>query len=198
MYKQVKYLLLVAFLLISQTTCAIFTVHSLVDTKKIGDYNQALGVFAALQKASKDEVTFQQWDVSQKDMLIEQATAQDVIIAVGAEPIKIVPHIKQKTNICVCYLSHQATHDLKSLVNCVDMVALPSHAISKKLQSFIESSKTKLVQTVGVAHNLDQTTVLQEFTEHKDVFPHKKYMCVILAGDAPEPSGKMRYFTQKQ
>ncbi len=66
-------------------------------------------------------------------------------------------------------LSHQILNDYEKLLltktnpEGVDIIALPKHVVTENLRKKVQHSGTKLVETVGVCHNLTKEEVIDEF-----------------------------------
>lgn len=173
----------------------------------MGDYNQTLGIKAALKRLSVGEIDFKEFnfeDIQQISKEIRTINLNDpkekiVLLAVGDYGLNAFKQLKKEftgSHIYYVLSSHQLTDALAKDTNTIDLIALPSHAVNVTL---IKTKAGKLVQTIGVAHNLSRQEIEAAYKQDKDKIPslqrHKKYIAVMLAGDAPNLNGKMRYYT---
>ena len=204
--KKFYHLLLGLFLL---TSLAEAKLHVLTVVKKeaTGDYNQTLGIQAALKQLNHEEMIFEEFNFEELEQISKEIstihsnnrTEKIVILSVGDYGVNAFKKLKKDFNtphIHYVLSSHQLTDALAKDASTVDLIALPSHAVNA---TFTKIMKGKLVQTIGVAHNLNHQEITAAYTQDKNkvlpLHPHKKYIAVMLGGDAPDLNGKMHYYT---
>ncbi len=135
------------------------------DNTRVGDKNQALGIQNSLRE-------------------LKAELHRPVFLAVGSFGLKEILKQSRKDKFLV-YVSHQESSDLFQLINKIDILALPHHSVSNSLRKAIKNSSTKLIETVGVAHNLKKDDLKKEWKQNRTQFPNaKKYLVVMLGGDS--------------
>lgn len=68
--------------------------------------------------------------------------------------IPVLRQLNSHPNMVIAHSSHQYTKEHANLKNIADIVALPQYVVTNEIVEAIESPHTKLIQTVGVPHNL--------------------------------------------
>ncbi len=87
------------------------------------------------------------------------------------------------------HLCHMVTSLHADMIGKVDFIAVPVHAATE-LEKAVSGTNTKLIETVGVAHNRQISVIERVYQDDKArISPSEHYLGVILAGDAPV-SGK--------
>lgn len=173
------------------------------DKTYLGDRSNLLGIAEEL-KDSKPDSEIQEFsleDLSKADSLIESERDRAIVISAGKYGIEAIGRLKNSHNnkILAVHLFHQIikeeniSHD--TLIGKADIIALPSHALNPNFEDKIKNSKTKLVKTIGVAHNSQKQDLIKAYEEYKEHLPKSdKYLGIILPGDAPDSNGGMKYY----
>jgi mitochondrial fission protein ELM1 len=121
------------------------------------------------------------------------------IITSGDYGIEFIEQHKKIPQLMFCHSSHQLTPQHQKLINKADIIALPIHTIEAEFEKEVGKSTTKLVKTIGVAHNLTQEKIEESYAQNKNsIIIQGPYLGIILGGDAPTPEGKMLYYTQEE
>lgn len=176
---------------------------SIINPDNMGDANQIRGVMGQIKAISSSEWVTKEVNYQELDKISQsfKCSDKDKIIAIssGVYGIDALRSI-EKFNGCKLlkvHVSHQILNDYEKLLltktnpEGVDIIALPKHAVTENLRKKVQHSRTKLVETVGVCHNLTKEEVIDEFKKHSFSFPIvKKYLVVILGGDVQMPDGK--------
>lgn len=197
------------------------TLHviSLVDLKEdnkgsnhLGDDNNARGVAAALiQKKVADGIKVVSREVNINSVAamgslasLEKNGDQYVIVGAGKQCLEPLARVKQGAggqNVRTAWSGHQYFPELEDVHASLDSIALPGHVIATdpKAKTIKHTTKRKFVETVGVPHNVTIDSLKPAATEWDDRIPGaKKYLLVILGGDAPTPEGEMKYYTAEE
>ncbi len=190
--------------------------HVFIITKPeaVGDYNQLLGIKNSLQPLAPKVTSFLEFQVTNLDQMItalknlsdSESKEKIIILSVGDYGIDAFKRIKAEINnpnLKYVLSSHQLTDKIFLEKDNIDLLALPAHAISQEFErEFKKENVSKIIPTIGVAHNLDKHQVETAYEENKDkILPLKackKYIGVILGGDAPDASNKMHYYTAEE
>ncbi|MBW8308750.1 MAG: mitochondrial fission ELM1 family protein [Candidatus Paracaedibacteraceae bacterium] len=205
---------MLSFLLLPFNVEARSHVFILTKPEAVGDYNQLLGIKNSLQPIAPEATSFLEFRVTDLDPMIktirnlpESGTQEKIIIlSVGDYGIDAFKKIKAEINnphIRYVLSSHQLTDKIFLERDNIDLIALPAHAISKDFEKeFKKENVSKIIPTIGVAHNLNKQQIEAAYEENKDkILPLKackKYIGVILGGDAPDSSNKMHYYTAEE
>lgn len=176
----------------SSKALAPLHVFSVVDQAHVGDNNQIKGVIAALQQHTPRPIVVRE-QLNDMSSVYEKAT---VLIA-GAAGLKQFVAMPVPSGVKCWFLTHQAPADLEALSRSgIDILALPTHAVSHDIEAWAAKNNIVLVPTVGVAHNTSIKTVTDAYQAAPDLIKvPKPYLGVMLGGDAPEADGSMRYYT---
>lgn len=181
--------------------------------KLLGDKNQATGIKNALQKKLANEpvskIETKEWDESKdieyKELQRELASDahKHVLIAVGDHGIQALQKIKKTRGpkFLTVYASHQLSLDLKKIISSIDILALPIHIKDSQFQKDLPKRNFKFVKTLGVAHcvyleDLPQALLDWQKNSPQPIKLNKRYIGVLLGGDAPDADGAMRYLTK--
>ncbi|WP_010301132.1 ELM1/GtrOC1 family putative glycosyltransferase [Candidatus Odyssella thessalonicensis] len=182
-------------------------VFTLTNPEAVGDHNQILGIQSALKQVVPNTTIFQEFNIKELDKLImiikeihkKHPRDKVVVISVGDYGIDAFKEIKTEINepFVRCVLSsHQLTDKIASDKEYADLIALPAHAVSP---TFVAENPKKLIQTIGVAHNLTKAQIEADYQKYQNqLLPlknYKKYIGVILGGDAPDASGNIRFYS---
>lgn len=204
---KVLYRLLLSIFLLNGFAEAKLHVFTLVKKEAVGDYNQILGIQEALKHLNQEDINFKEFnfeDLEQISKEIKTINLNDndekvVILSVGDYGLDAFRKLRENCNTPRIYYvlsSHQLTDALSKEKDIVDLMAVPSHAVDA---TFSKPKAGKLVQTIGVAHNLNRQEIEAAYTKDKNkIIPlqhHKKYIAVMLGGDAPDLNGKIHYYT---
>lgn len=182
-----------------------FPVHALKlyllsDHDRVGDHNQVLGISSAMKKLSpqiniedlntKGETPAKINEAIDKDLSHEKV----IVVGAGEGGVSGLADITKRPNLITCLTSHMFLDQYKNkdLLEKVDFIALPSH-ISLEEKAALGS---KLIETVGVAHNRRPHRETYE-TWNKELPPADLYVGVYLGGDAPTKTKEMKLFGEQ-
>lgn len=141
-------------------------------------------------------------DETQLDQLNEglrktSAAAFSYVVAMGVqwkEALKNLPEGKAKT----VFISHQMFDGIDEVADTVDLIALPDHAVIDDAMR----ARSNFTATVGVPHGLRPVELEDKAQATRARFEalqgHALGSLVILGGDAPNESGRQRYYTQDE
>lgn len=164
-----------------------------------GDNNQLKGIKLAIQSTLKNQqCEFK--EIEEDEFDINLLVNGDFVFVSGSHGLLLTEAIKRHDpNHQVLWSGHQYFSELSSIQHLPDIIALPETALSESQKTEL-MEKTKLIITSSVAHCVNNKTVEEEYARFKgklpDNFKFRKQVGIILAGDAPEPNGKMKYFTE--
>ena len=172
----------------------------------VGDRNQVLGIARAVASPS-NIVEVDARDAAAVASAVSRVqntlqTGQKVVaITSGEYGAQVIAQLPEHENLITCHSSHQYAPSHPMLFGKAKIVALPTHAVDNVLRASYAHSPTalvqtttRLVQTIGVAHNLTREELAYEATQ-LGLPADKDYMAVILGGDAEAPDRTMRYYT---
>jgi hypothetical protein len=174
-------------------------IYLLTNPDFVGDNNQLIGVQLAIQANLKDQqCEFQH--IKEADFDIHLLVNGDFVFVSGSHGLLLAEAIKQHNpSHQVLWSGHQYFSELSSMQHLPDIVALPETALSESQKTEL-MEKTKLIITAGVAHCVNDKTVEKDHAIFKEQLPphsqFHKQVGIVLAGDAPEPDGQMKYFTE--
>jgi Mitochondrial fission ELM1 len=172
-----------------------------LDQDQMGDKNQALGVYEAYQRwepnTQKVEIP-----VNDRELLrtaVTKAAKEDekkpIVLAVGEKTVIPLSEVLPLKEAITVHLCHMVTTNHEKLIDKVDHLALPAHTISQLVVP--KESRTKLIETIGVAHNRQVSQIEKACNENTAKLPQAaEFMGVMLGGDAPTPEGKILLFTE--
>lgn len=181
----------------------------ITNSKNLGETSQIKGVARELlsdvPNAKIKEFASDNID-SAIDFLSKNTNSKNLVIAAGSEGINSLRQIKSKIgNIFSVHLSHQIYNNHESLLlsnnnpNGANLIALPKHIIDKKFENLALSSSSKLIETIGVSHNLQKAEIEKAYEKSVLEIPgtvSDKYALVILGGDVENTDKSWSYFTQ--
>lgn len=205
-------------------------------TKFMGDRNHALGVMAAFKNyCVSQNIPYQEkeWTADKYAEFLEFIKAdlkaakesislQHIVLGVGTHGLEVLNKLCETESdltdqLLTVWSGHQYIAGLEKLSGKINMMALPTHAITEPVKKFIQSipsnskTNTSLVPMIGVPHNVTVTTVneaLLKWQTDKSLPPlpnvsndkplDKPLIGVILGGDAPDETGKQHYFTPEE
>lgn len=185
-------------------------IHIITNESNRGDQSQALGVRDALaQSYSEDSVVphLYRWDAGNIEAFKKylgdksselQNSEHHVVIGVGEHGLKALSDIhklKLPQNISLHWQGHQVMKGLEKAAASFETVALPEHVLDEETKKKL-SQKTRLIPTIGVAHNITREKIADlDQVIKSDLVPENLYHAVFLGGDAPTGKGKIKYFT---
>lgn len=174
-------------------------IYLLTNPDFVGDNNQLIGIQLAIQaKLKNQQCEFQH--INEADFSFDLLVNGDFVFVSGSHGLLLAEAIKQHDrNHQVLWSGHQCFSEFTSIQHLPDIVALPETALSEKEKTEL-MKKTTLIITAGVAHGVNDNTVEKDHAIFKGLLPahcqFPKQVGIILAGDAPEPNGQMKYFTE--
>lgn len=172
----------------------------------MGEYNQAQGIKNKLKNLlvyQNTTVIEKEWHetrmiVMLKETITKNKLAYHIVLGMGSHGLAMLREISSEIsheNIITIWAGHQIFTGLEDAINLFNLITLPSYAVNDDFQKKFIHSKTKLVKTYAVAHNMDYEQLDSELMQWKTMIPKAKhYMGVILGGDADEKNGTMRCF----
>ncbi len=194
-----------AFILLPISPNLAYCVQSILiyrDFGHKGDENQVHGVLRAYSQHCQDiEVTeFNVGDEEKLTASVKSAvTAQEekpIVLAVGEKTVSSFANLFPFQGATTVHLCHMITTNHPKLVGKVDYIAAPLHAIGDFINT-LEGTKTKLIKTIGVAHNRQIEEIEAIYDLRKSELPESDtYLGVILGGDAPTPDNEIQLFTE--
>lgn len=170
----------------------------------IGDRNQIVGVKNAI-KANNPAVEIIEIagaNDTAASSVVQQVKDKDpskkyLIIGIGDLAFSVFRELSTETlpHIKTLALGHQWSDAYASLMDHVTWIAVPDYAMPDCLPN---TTKTRLIPTNGVSHAVTRESLRQAHEANRDQFTLTKDDCiVILGGDAPNKSGKIKRFTKK-
>ena len=199
------------------SSASMVNIYIVSDKNYVGDRNQILGVADKTKqyfKSHKISSSILEYDISNIEEIKEKLEKNKnlaILISSGSYGIKAITSLKSDPTIAKKVLAVHLSHQLLNSNNLghrqlvqtkdnsssgADIIVLPVHVLNKDNSKQLASDYTTLVPTIGVAHNVQQLTIEKEYNKYKSSFPvSDKYLAVILAGDAPDSSAEMHYYT---
>jgi len=175
-----------------KTTTYPLHLFPLIDESFVGDANQIKGVIAALREQYAGPVV-------EHGTLADLPTLSRAVIIAGSARMQELAALPLTPGIYRVLCMHQAPANLVDLGGKLDLLALPTHATTSEITAWADEHGTRLVQTVGVAHNTSVSTVEQAYQDHRAALPlPPPYLAVMLGGDAPDTNNVMRYYTEHE
>lgn len=193
-------------------------IFTIVDEKYKGDEAAARAVSAAfhdiLEQQPEDSDIVSSTPVNIGDIerlpnLIKDLDAGEkayiIFASSSGDNLKALSAI-QGENVIKILSSHQLSDKVLSAAAEFNYVALPKHALSDE-QRIELSSKTKLIETLGVPHMVTIETLEEAFFKRLDTdqrfadmlaLPSTAIDLLVLSGDAPDTADKMYYFSPEE
>lgn len=178
------------------------------NNKNIGDRNQSLGIADELQqlliKQGEKEVTVEVTDnVIQFDnsTLMETLARKEklVLISAGDFGLATLPAYHHFPHVKTIWSGHHIFEQFKTLNDLPDVISLPAHTQEEAKEVAALSAKS-IIFTDGVAHNVTEQSIhgdMQKFQNAgRDLPDCSQSAVVILPGDAPDETGKLKAFTK--
>ncbi len=181
----------------------------IINPKNVGEASQIRGV-ARYISATSQKIHIEEIDSTDLSpawpLLAKHSSTRNIVIAAGKDGITTLREIKSKSpGIFSVHLSYQIYDNSDALLmtehsfNGANLMILPKHAITPQFESLVMASQTRLISTVGVAHNLRKEDIERAYEKHVLSIPGStsdKYALVILGGDAQNVDGSWMYFTK--
>lgn len=166
-----------------------------------GDENQVRGVVAAYTRLG-NKVEVKEFNLGQEEELksyVKTINAENqkkpIVLAVGEKTVVPFAQMLPLDGATTVHLCHMVTTNHAGLLDKANFIAAPFHALGDFGKG---SSQTKLIPTIGVAHNRQIEGVERVYQEDRDQIPESEaYLGIILAGDAPTPQNEIRFFTKE-
>lgn len=160
-----------------------------------GDNNQLLGIAKAF--AMPCEQNF----IPENEFNVSMLNDDDQVLVAGDHGIQIARHIKRaRPMVHVTWSGHLVFQDFSTIekIHWPDIIALPGSVVTGH---FIEKlpQQCTLVRTDGVAHNVDDATLVEALETFKQPLPSLDFInCIgiIIAGDAPAADKTIQCFDQ--
>ncbi len=186
------------------------------DGKNVGDNSAAFA--AAREVESRLEAQFGKnceinnvkIDVENKSAellsYLERESDKIIVIGSGAHLLEPMKNLKEANpDIITFFASHQIPQNLGEYLSSLNLVSFPTHILKDLPEGEKASFQNKLVETVGVAHNLVQSDLDREYDIRRQngevPDPSEKIALVILGGDALLPheinGKKYQYYIKK-
>lgn len=176
---------------------------------RIGDQNQLNGIVDELSKNrlkwSIDYLKNNQ--ISELESALEMTCKSSyklVLLTSGSDGIEVIDKISNKLcpSILVVNSSHMLFKDHSKILGKANILALPSYSIEAQFALKAKNAGTKIIETLGVAHNITLLKIEEEYNKFKQEFSwlkdHKKVAMIILGGDAPDSDGRIHYYTSSE
>lgn len=203
-------------ILLSTSVQAGVHVFGITNKDFVGDCNQILGVqesFRTLHSEEPDSVDIRSFDYKDLQPLVtainevEKSDHSGKVIVLGvsdygADAISQLKGSVNKPTVSYTMLSHQITPKVETVVGVADFIALPAHAVTPEFKNKVSSTQTKLIETVGVSHNLKKSDIQADYDKFKDKLlslgKYNSVMVAVLGGDAPDGKNLMKYYTPEE
>lgn len=171
-------------------------IHVLSDKTFRGDENQVLGIQDALQHSGWE---FKNADYTKFSLAEAKKLSTPLILLLsGSTGLRFLKDNRQNLSKddLVVWTGHQAFDDLPEISEKISVIFLPKHAVG--LHHI--NTKTKVILLEGVPHRIMKPTLKRAFAKyeakHGRLFDElSKVTAIVLPGDAPDESGKMKFFT---
>ena len=201
-----KKLLVLFIMLIKVNVMAEDNLLVVLNEGKVGDQNQLHGIVAELAKAKVKWSTgyLKNTQISELEVLADNACKTShplVILTSGPDGIDVIDKISNKlcSSVLVVNSAHMLFKSHLKILEYTNILALPSYSLDKEFEHKADKAGTKIVQTLGVAHNITPQKIEEEYTKFKDQFSWledtRKIAMIVLGGDAPDADGKIHYYT---
>lgn len=189
-----------------------YNIIALVNNENKGDDASAIGTAKALKEISlKTGKSHSYKIIDSKDIKNLQEEIRNssnlekyIIIAAGSHHAQPLVELKQNTispdKIYTILNSHQLFSGIYQTAEIIDAISLPKYALdTKKLSRTKLKNNTELIETIDIPHNTSKQEVVEEYQKFKAEFPtpHNNLL-VMLGGDAPSTTGKIRIYTAKE
>jgi hypothetical protein len=208
--RNLKYLIFILILHSPFAFSADLHIFSLTKQENVGDKNQILGIVDEISSRYRDgHVIYKEFQASAENrtnlrMQLESEIKplrlkkdRFLFLAVGDYGIEAIQQVATLENLKTCYLAHQLMLGINQLIGKTDRIILPKHSLNAAFINQAKHSKTKVIPIIGVLHHLKAADLVGAYQRSKEVIPRAEaYLGVILAGDAPDSEGKIRFFEQ--
>lgn len=184
--------------------------HALEDDAHLGDKHQVQAVAQALLKRLQIEqpssdITVQNESEAEFSLGASEEEAIHIVLCSGSHGLLKVQELKaQHPEVSTVWTGHQYFEEIDKAHILPDVMQFPQGVLAAKQRESLEG-KTTLLEALGVPHKVTAENIeavdLDDFTVGGEVSFLDEYMSasrvigVMLAGDAPDASGKMKYFT---
>lgn len=172
LYKPFAQLFFIILLLAPNLAYSVQHILIYRDSNHKGDDNQASGIVRAYTQRYKD-VKVEKFNVGEEENLktsaqnaINNKEEKPIILAVGEKTIVPFAGLLPVEGAVTVHACHMVTKNHPDLLGKVDYIAVPVHAIGDFADA-VKDSKTKLIETVGVAHNRQVEEIERAYNDSK-------------------------------
>jgi hypothetical protein len=205
MMKKIFPLLFTVLLVIQMMTQTFgLEVVAVINQRNFGEQSQVRGVCAAMSQRLP-EIQIHEISADEIDQLKAACQGQQKVVFVtsGVDGAKAVNALAGQNfpNATYVHTNHMVLPEHASLLTEAQFIALPKHAISEVFLEEANGKTVKIIQTVGVPHNVTDKMMENAYEKDREAFSwiadQPKVAMVILGGDAPTPSGELRFYTDE-
>ncbi|MBN8827257.1 MAG: hypothetical protein J0H68_00945 [Sphingobacteriia bacterium] len=190
---------------------------ALINTANSGDVDHTRGVMNVLYGRLEPNYNIEKIEMDVKDKeaksFSNELESNDFFISKYKNFNKVVTYAAGETSLNhliefkdkfpkthIIFGAHQF---FKSLISSnlpnIDMLVMPKYAINSEQESIIKQYGVKLSGTFGIPHSSTLKKLRESFEQRKSTIPEsKKYLLVVLGGDAPTPEGIIKYYTKDE
>ena len=128
-----------------------------------------------------------------------------ILLTSGLDGANIINDVYRQScpNIFIVNTTHLIFDEHNQILGKANLIALPTSSIDSNFLQAAEQKGSKIIQTIGVAHNSTPAILEQDYQKHQKDFEwltqKSKIAMIILGGDAPAKDNKIavRYIKHK-
>jgi hypothetical protein len=177
-------------------------VVGVINPRNFGEQSQVRGVCAAMSQRAP-YTQGREISADELEQLKEACKTQNKVVFVtsGVDGAKTIHDLAAQNypHVTYVHISHMILPEHEALLKEAHFIALPKHATSEELLKKASHQTVKIIQTVGVPHNVTEEIIRNTYEKDREAFSwissQPKVAMLILGGDAPAPSGEMRLYT---
>lgn len=173
---------------------------------KIGDQNQLYGITdAVIAKLPKQSIQYiHSTQVMSLKHILDSECKQNnntILLTSGLDGANIINDVYRQScpNIFIVNTTHLIFDEHNQILGKANLIALPTSSIDPNFLQAAEQKGSKIIQTIGVAHNSTPAILEQDYQKHQKDFSwlaqKPKIAMIILGGDAPAKDNKIAIYT---
>ncbi len=162
------------------------------NNQNIGDKNSSTGIAKSIKNKilanHHIDVNIYEFTASQKEELEKLTTIDNrsIIVTAGNYGIEFIENSSLGKNNFIIWSGHQYFKSLPNIAKKASVIILPQYIINDQINKNLGN---KIIPVAGVANNIDQELLQNEYNKHPELKNIEKSIVVFIGGDAPDENG---------
>jgi mitochondrial fission protein ELM1 len=181
-----------------------YHLHIAINPDFAGEVNIGKSLAKLLEESGMEKYDLFNWVIpDEESKFLENLKAHseilNLIITIGRDGVDLINKIDPSKNIIIFWTGHEFFPELTYIINKVNIIAIPKHALTSENETILKENKIKLVTTYGTLNTIDKHELLHSYKHwQKDCLPKipdaNNYLAIILGGDSPGIDNEPKLF----